>query len=80
MCRISVQGKQTKDLSATASPTLKALIQSHGHVSVSTPHVIIPLRAAFNKYHVEAAIIELTLSLKLDENGWAAFMLFPYSV
>lgn len=74
-------GKQTiKDLPATASSTFKALIQSRRHVGVSAPRVIISLRAAFNKYNVEAAIIELTLSLKLDENGWAALMLFPYSV
>lgn len=71
--------KQTH-VTVTASFTLEALIQSHGQVILSTPHVIISLRAAFNKYHVEAAINELTLSLKLDENGWAALMLFPYSV
>lgn len=67
-------------LTATASFTLEALVESRGQVIVSPPHVIIFLRAALDKYHVEAAINELTLSLKLDENGWAALMLFPYSV
>lgn len=55
---------------------LEALIESHGQVNISAPYMIISLREASNKYHVEAAINELTLSLKLDENGWAALISF----
>lgn len=56
------------------------LVGSHRQAIDSKPHVMISLREALNNYYVEAAINELTLSLKLDENGWAALMLFAYSV
>lgn len=54
--------------------SLKALKQSPGQLIVSTLHNF--FHAVLNKYHVEAAINELTFSLNMGENGRAALMLF----